>query len=44
MAKIENVVIEFADIIKAHGIECNEELSPSNKLVKRLYEVNFQTV
>ena len=35
MAKIANVVIEFADIIKAHGIECDEELSPSNKLVKR---------
>jgi len=35
MAKIANVVIEFADIIKAHGIECGEELSPSNKLVKR---------
>ena len=35
MAKIANVVIEFADIIKAHGIECSEELSPSNKLVKR---------
>ena len=35
MAKIANVVIEFADIIKAHGIECSEELTPSNKLVKR---------
>jgi len=35
MAKIANVIIEFADIIKAHGIECGEELSPSNKLVKR---------
>jgi len=35
MAKIANAVIEFADMIKAYGIECNEELSPSNKLVKR---------
>jgi predicted transposase YbfD/YdcC len=27
--------MEFADIFKTHGIECNENLSPSNKLIKR---------
>jgi predicted transposase YbfD/YdcC len=35
MAKISNIILEFADIIKAHGIECGEHLSPSNGLVKR---------
>lgn len=33
--KISNPFLEFADIIKSHGLECSESLSPSNKVVKR---------
>ena len=35
MSKIANPVLEFADIIKTNGLECKEDLSPSNKIVKR---------
>ena len=35
MAKIANPIIEFADIIRENGLECRDELSPSNKVVKR---------
>jgi predicted transposase YbfD/YdcC len=35
MAKISNPILELADIIKSSGLECVENLSPSNKLVKR---------
>ena len=35
MAKISNTILEFTEVFKEHGIECNEELNPSNKLVKR---------
>lgn len=33
--KISSPLLEFADIIKSRGLECNEDLSPSNKVVKR---------
>ena len=35
MTKLSKPLLEFANIIKESGIECNEKLSPSNKLVKR---------
>jgi len=35
MPKIANPVLEFADIIKTNGLECKDDLSPSNKVVKR---------
>jgi predicted transposase YbfD/YdcC len=35
MSKIAHPIIEFADIIKSKGLECREELTASNKVVKR---------
>jgi len=35
MAKIARPIAEFADVIKAEGIQCDGDLSASNKLVKR---------
>jgi hypothetical protein len=35
MTKIAHPIIEFADVIKSNGIECSEDLAPSNKVVKR---------
>jgi predicted transposase YbfD/YdcC len=35
MATIAHTVTEFADIIKSNGIECSEDLAPSNRVVKR---------
>jgi len=35
MASISHPVIEFADIIKANGLECSGALTPSNTVVKR---------
>jgi predicted transposase YbfD/YdcC len=35
MAKISNPIMEFADIIKRYGLERNEILTASNKVVKR---------
>ncbi|GHU68890.1 putative transposase [Clostridia bacterium] len=42
MAKIAHPLVEFADIIKESGLECKEELSPSNKVVKRFIRVAKQ--
>jgi len=42
MAKIANPIIEFADIIRSNGLECNEKLSPSNKIVKRFIRLAKQ--
>ena len=42
MAKISNTLIEFADVIKENGIECNESLAPSNRLVKRFIRLAKQ--
>jgi len=42
MAKIAGPIIEFADIIRSNGIECNEKLSPSNKVVKRFIRLAKQ--
>jgi predicted transposase YbfD/YdcC len=39
MAKIAHPIIEFADIIKSNGIECSEDLTPSNKVVKRFIRI-----
>ena len=39
MAKIAQPIIEFADIIKSNGLECREDLSPSNKIVKRFIRI-----
>jgi len=33
--KISNVMMEFAEVFRASGIECGDRLTPSNKLVKR---------
>jgi len=40
MSKIANPILEFADIIKSYGLECKEDLSPSNKLVKRFIRLS----
>ncbi|MDR3164863.1 MAG: ISAs1 family transposase [Synergistaceae bacterium] len=39
MAKIAHPITEFADIIKLNGIECSENLSPSNRVVKRFIRI-----
>ena len=42
MSKIARPLLEFADIIRTNGIECNEALSPSNKLIKRFLRIAKQ--
>jgi predicted transposase YbfD/YdcC len=42
MAKIANPIMEFADIIRDKGLECNEKLTPSNKVVKRFIRLAKQ--
>ena len=42
MSKIANPVLEFADIIKTNGLECRDDLSPSNKVVKRFIRLAKQ--
>jgi predicted transposase YbfD/YdcC len=39
MAKIAHPIAEFADIIKSNGIECSEDLIPSNRVVKRFIRI-----
>ncbi|MDR3280964.1 MAG: ISAs1 family transposase [Synergistaceae bacterium] len=42
MAKISNILLEFADVIKQEGLVSKDELSPSNKLVKRFIRLARQ--
>jgi predicted transposase YbfD/YdcC len=42
MGKIARPLLEFADAIKSKGIECDEDLSPSNKVVKRFLRLAKQ--